>query len=117
MPTTRRTLWPYAIIATFVLFAGFIGYMVQRAFHTDVELVSPDYYKQEIAYQKRMESVARTAALPAPVPLARIKAEPELAGMDLLRQSRLSVSPVSEAHWRRILALGGLPDGLPGEAA
>ena len=67
MPTTCRTLWPYAIIATFVLFACFIGYMVQRAFHTDVELVSPDYYKQEIAYQQRMESVARTAALPAPV--------------------------------------------------
>lgn len=45
--------------------------------------------------------------LPVPVPLARIKAEPELAGLDLLRQSRLSVSPVSETHWRHILALGG----------
>ena len=66
MPT-QRTLWPYAVIAAFVLFAGFIGYMVQRAFHTDVDLVSPDYYKQEIAYQQRMESVARAAALPAPV--------------------------------------------------
>lgn len=66
MPT-QRTLWPYAIIATFVLFACFIGYMVQRAFRADVDLVSPDYYKQEIAYQQRMESVARTAALPAPV--------------------------------------------------
>ena len=58
--------------------------------------------------------VRAVAALPAPVPLARIKAEPDLAGLELLRQSRLSVSPVSEADWRRILALGGLPDGLPG---
>jgi nitrogen fixation protein FixH len=41
--------------------------MVQRAMRTDVELVSPDYYKQELAYQQRIESVARTAALPAPV--------------------------------------------------
>ena len=57
--------------------------------------------------------VRAVAALPAPVPLARIKAEPDLAGLELLRQSRLSVSPVSEAHWRLILALGGLPDGLP----
>ena len=47
------------------------------------------------------------APLPLPVPLARIKAEPDLAGLELLRQSRLSVSPVSEPHWRRILALGG----------
>ncbi len=65
--TTQRNLWPYAIIATFVLFASYIGFMVQRAMRTDVELVSPDYYKQELAYQQRMESVARTAALPAPV--------------------------------------------------
>ncbi len=57
--------------------------------------------------------VRAVASLPCPVPLARIKADPELAGLALLRQSRLSVSPVSEAHWRRILALGGLPDELP----
>jgi len=63
----RRNLWPYAIIATFVLFACYIGYMVQGAMRTSVDLVSADYYQQELAYQKRMESVARTAALPAPV--------------------------------------------------
>lgn len=56
--------------------------------------------------------VRTVAALPCPVPLSRIKADPELAGLALLRQSRLSVSPVSEAHWQRILALGGLP-GVP----
>lgn len=65
--STRRTLWPYAIIAAFVLFAGFIGYLVRQAMRTSVELVSPDYYQQELAYQQRMETVARTAALPAPV--------------------------------------------------
>jgi nitrogen fixation protein FixH len=65
----KRSLWPYAIIAVFVLFAGYIGYMVQQAMRTTVDLVSPDYYQQELAYQKRMENVARTAALPAPVEL------------------------------------------------
>ena len=64
-----RTVWPYAIIAVFVLFAGYIGFMVQQAMRTTVDLVSPDYYQQELAYQQRMESVARTAALPAPVQL------------------------------------------------
>jgi nitrogen fixation protein FixH len=68
-PTKTRTIWPYAIIAVFVLFAGYIGYMVQQAMRTTVDLVSPDYYQQELAYQQRMESVARTAALPAPVEL------------------------------------------------
>ncbi|MFD2721081.1 FixH family protein [Hymenobacter monticola] len=68
-PNTRTTFWPYAIIAVFVLFAGYIGFMVQQAMRTTVDLVSPDYYKQELAYTQRMESVARTAALPAPVEL------------------------------------------------
>ncbi|PJJ59747.1 FixH family protein [Hymenobacter chitinivorans] len=66
-PTSKRTFWPYAIILAFVLFAGYIGFMVQQAMRTSVDLVSPDYYKQELAYQQRMETEARTAALPAPV--------------------------------------------------
>jgi predicted RNA-binding protein with PUA-like domain len=43
--------------------------------------------------------------LPRPVTLAEIRAEPALADFLLVRQSRLSVMPVSAAHWRRILAL------------
>jgi predicted RNA-binding protein with PUA-like domain len=41
-----------------------------------------------------------------PVSLKAIKAEPELAGMELIRQSRLSVSPVRDAEWARIVAMG-----------
>ena len=46
--------------------------------------------------------------LSRPVSLAQLKADPFFADLMLLRQSRLSVSPVGEAHWRRILELGGL---------
>ena len=49
------------------------------------------------------------APLPRPVPLAAIKAEPLLAEMALLRQSRLSVGPVSDAHWQHILGMAGGP--------
>ena len=41
----------------------------------------------------------------APVTLKAIKAEPALASMELLRQSRLSVAPVRDEEWRRILAM------------
>ncbi|RSK50020.1 FixH family protein [Hymenobacter rigui] len=81
-PTTssapQRARWPYAIVAAFGLFAGFIGYLVQQAMRTSVELVSPDYYQQELAYQQRMESVARTAALPGPVQLTLEPARQQL---------------------------------------
>jgi predicted RNA-binding protein with PUA-like domain len=45
--------------------------------------------------------------LPVPVTLARIKADQALDGFLLIRQSRLSVVPVSDAHWSHICRLGG----------
>jgi len=45
--------------------------------------------------------------LPRPVTLAEIKVEPKLAGMELVRQSRLSVSPVREEEWALVLAMAG----------
>jgi predicted RNA-binding protein with PUA-like domain len=42
-----------------------------------------------------------------PVTLAAIKAEPKLAKMELIRQSRLSVSPVREEEWARVLEIAG----------
>jgi len=42
-----------------------------------------------------------------PVTLAEIKAEPQLAKMELIRQSRLSVAPVRDQEWELVLALSG----------
>jgi predicted RNA-binding protein with PUA-like domain len=39
------------------------------------------------------------------VTLAEMKAEPALAELALIRQSRLSVVPVSDAHWSHILKM------------
>ena len=44
-------------------------------------------------------------ALCRPVTLAEIKAEPRLAQMELIRQSRLSVAPVRDDEWRTVLAM------------
>ena len=51
--------------------------------------------------------VRTVAALPRPVTLAAIKADPALAELALVRLSRLSVSPVTAAQWAHILAMGG----------
>lgn len=42
-----------------------------------------------------------------PVSLKEIKADPALSGMELIRQSRLSVSPVRDREWAAIVGLGG----------
>jgi predicted RNA-binding protein with PUA-like domain len=44
-------------------------------------------------------------ALPHPVTLADMRANPKLAGFDLLRLPRLSVMPVSAAQWAEILRM------------
>ena len=40
-----------------------------------------------------------------PVTLKAIKAEPALAEMELLRQSRLSVAPVRDEEWAKVLEM------------
>ena len=46
--------------------------------------------------------------LPKPVTLATIKATPELAELELVKYSRLSVSKVGEDEWNLICKMGGL---------
>jgi predicted RNA-binding protein with PUA-like domain len=50
--------------------------------------------------------LALGTTLPHPVTLAEIKAEPRLAELPLLRQSRLSVMPLGKAHFDLIVRLG-----------
>jgi predicted RNA-binding protein with PUA-like domain len=47
--------------------------------------------------------------LARPVTLAEIKAEPRLAKMELIRQSRLSVAPVTDEEWTAILEMASTP--------
>jgi predicted RNA-binding protein with PUA-like domain len=51
--------------------------------------------------------VKAVGPLPQPVTLAAIKADPDFADLALVRMSRLSVMPVSDAHWARLCKLGG----------
>jgi len=44
--------------------------------------------------------------LARPVTLEAIKAEPKLSALEMLRQSRLSVTPVREEEWAQLLAMG-----------
>jgi predicted RNA-binding protein with PUA-like domain len=46
--------------------------------------------------------------LPRPVTLATIKATPELANLELVKLSRLSVSKVAPEEWDLICRMGGL---------
>ncbi len=54
-----------------------------------------------------MVDVKAVKALKKPITLAQIKAEPRLADMVLVNNSRLSVQPVTDAEWGVVLEMAG----------
>ena len=52
--------------------------------------------------------VKAVTPFPRPVTLDQIKATAELADMVLVKNSRLSVQPVTEAEWQLICKMGGI---------
>lgn len=72
-----------------------------------VEVIKP-YYPDHTDETGRfgMVDLRAVRALP-PVTLDRIRREPRLAEMVLVRNSRLSVQPVTEAEWSVVMELSG----------
>jgi hypothetical protein len=64
-PLTQRprSLWPHAITAWFVVFASALAAWVTVALQQDVDLVRPDYYEEEIQFQRQLDQLNRTAAV------------------------------------------------------
>ncbi|MEQ8696692.1 MAG: EVE domain-containing protein, partial [Bauldia litoralis] len=52
--------------------------------------------------------IAAVKPVPNPVTLADVKADKQLAEMALVKLSRLSVQPVTEAEWKRVCKMGGV---------
>jgi predicted RNA-binding protein with PUA-like domain len=72
-----------------------VGIMrVVRAAEPDPK--APDWVRVRVEPVRKLER---------PVTLAEIKAEPSLAKMELIRQSRLSVAPVREEEWAKVIEM------------
>lgn len=55
-----------------------------------------------------MVAIKAVKPLISPVTLADVKADERFQDLPLVRQSRLSVVPVSDAHWRALCEMGGV---------
>jgi predicted RNA-binding protein with PUA-like domain len=55
-----------------------------------------------------MVEVKPVQAVPTPVSMKEIKATPALKDMVLVKNSRLSVQPVTAAEWKQVLKMGGV---------
>jgi predicted RNA-binding protein with PUA-like domain len=75
-----------------------------------VEVIKPYYPDHTDPTGKfGMVDVKAVRPLAKPVTLAQIRAEPRLADMVLVRNSRLSVQPVTDAEWALVCEMGRVP--------
>ena len=88
---------------------GFFYHSVNEKQIVGVVEVCAEAHPDSTTDDERWECVdiKAVAPMPTPVTLARIKDEPKLAEFALVRQSRLSVVPVSTAEWKLICKMGG----------
>lgn len=49
--------WGNRLILVFVAFAALIGTLVYKSYHTRFDLVSEDYYRQELSYQQKIDGM------------------------------------------------------------
>ena len=66
--------WGNRLILVFIVFGGMISYMVYRCMNTPVNLVSDQYYKDELAYQQVIDGAKKANALLGKVQLALVPA-------------------------------------------
>jgi hypothetical protein len=55
--------WGHKLTLGFVVFAGMIVYMVVQSMHTRYDLVSNEYYKDELLYQQVIDGASRANQL------------------------------------------------------
>ena len=86
---------------------GFFYHSVKEKRVVGLLEVVKEYYQDPTDKSDRFGMVDFKALKPVekPVTLADIKASPELQKMALVRQSRLSVMPVTAKEWRQILKM------------
>ena len=87
---------------------GFFYHSVKERRIVGIVEVSAEYHPDDSDPSGRFGMVDVKALRPLirPVTLAEIKAEARLADFGLVRQSRLSVVPVTPEQWRLICAMG-----------
>ncbi len=89
---------------------GFFYHSVNEKRIVGVVEVVKEYYPDHTDASGRfgMVDVKAVAPVKTPVTLAEVKAEPALADLALVRQSRLSVVPVGAGHWKILCKMAGI---------
>ncbi|HEY9257977.1 FixH family protein [Chitinophaga sp.] len=64
--------WGHKIIIVFVVFAAGIVTLVTKSMRTKIDMVTPDYYGEELKYQQVIDGKQNAAGLSAPVTVTQV---------------------------------------------
>lgn len=53
--------WGHGLTITFIAFAGLMIFMTVKSFQQNIDLVTPEYYREELAYQQRINEIKNAA--------------------------------------------------------
>ena len=59
--------WGYKILTVYIIFVAGIIFLVFKSSSQNQDLVTPDYYEQELKFQGRIDEIERANALSTPV--------------------------------------------------
>ena len=83
--------WGYKIMLGYSLFVAGIVFLVIKASSQKLDLVTKDYYEQELQYQTMIDQSANTARLSAPVTVDQTATELKIAFPQEMKEKKKSV--------------------------
>ncbi len=54
--------WGHGLTLAFIAFAGLMIFMTVKSFQQNIDLVTEDYYREELAYQSRIDQIENSKA-------------------------------------------------------
>jgi len=80
--------WGYKIMFVYIAFVVGMGFLVFKASSQKFDLVTKDYYEQELKYQQVIDQVANSSGLSAPVTIERKEGELKISFPDELKNKK-----------------------------
>lgn len=80
--------WGYKIMFVYIVFVAGMGVLVFKASNQKFDLVTNDYYDQELKYQQVIDQAANSSKLSAPVAIERKEGELKISFPDEMKNKK-----------------------------
>ncbi|TMI93592.1 MAG: hypothetical protein E6H08_10320 [Bacteroidetes bacterium] len=80
--------WGYKIMFVYIAFVAGMGFLVFKASSQKFDLVTKDYYDQELKYQQVIDQAANSSRLSAPVTIERNEGELKISFPDEMKNKK-----------------------------